>query len=78
MLLPSLLMTTEISWLVKISLHGSTNYEPLTQIRNSHNSVTTKESSVEFPVAVLASILQFCLEVRDENSELHGSDTVPS
>lgn len=78
MLLPSLQMTTEMSWLVKISPNGSTNYESLTHIRNSHNSVTTKESSVEFPIAVLLCILQYCLKVCDENSEVHGSNTVPS
>ena len=35
MLLPPLLMTAELSWLVKISLNNRTNYEPLTQIPTS-------------------------------------------
>jgi hypothetical protein len=56
MLLPSLLMTTEVSWLVKISLNGSINKEPLTQIRNSRNSVTKKK--------VLSSSLSLYWEVQ--------------
>ena len=70
-------MTTETSWFVKISLNASKKYEPLTQIRNFHNSVTTEESSVAFPTAVQVSILQFCLKVCDENSEVHESNAVP-
>jgi hypothetical protein len=71
-------MTTEMSWLVKIFPEWQYKLRAFNTVTELPQFCDDEKSSVQFPSAVLAIILQFGLKVCDENSEVCGSNSVPS